>query len=201
MMRRYEFRRLCISGVSALAAAWACGGANMSTYTPVNEQTKFSEDSLYQAARDAADQLQYQSRADPQTHTLDTREKEIATSSIPRLSYKYSFHLETSNGVLSITAACTKNSATSEHTFSDCGDDRPERVVQELDALKVKILQLAPKVDANAPDWGNLGKPAANADAGAPTPEKKPHNKKTSEKKKPEKKTSGKPEADDTTKD
>ncbi|HEX7671905.1 MAG TPA: hypothetical protein VF395_20060, partial [Polyangiaceae bacterium] len=132
-----------------------------------NEQTKFSADSLYSAARDAADQLKYVPRADPQSHSIDTREKEVATSSIPRLSYKYSFHIETSGGLLSITAACTKNSATSEATYSECGDDRPERVVQELAALKKRTLELAPKVEANAPDWGSFGKAEEPEDGAA----------------------------------
>jgi hypothetical protein len=177
----HGFRRLTIA--ATLGIAIGCGGANMATYTPVSEQTKFSADSLYSAARDAADQLKHQPRAaDSQSHSLDTREKEVATSSIPRLSYKYSFHIETGGGLLAITAACTKNSATSEHTFHECGDDRPERVVQELATLKARILELAPKVEANTPDWGNFGKPE-QPDGGAEPSAKKASAKKPSDKK------------------
>ena len=190
----YGFRRLTIA--ATLGIAIGCGGANMATYTPVSEQTKFSADSLYSAARDAADQLKHQPRAaDSQSHSLDTREKEVATSSIPRLSYKYSFHIETGGGLLAITAACTKNSATSEHTFHECGDDRPERVVQELATLKARILELAPKVEANTPDWGNFGKPE-QPDGGAEPSDKKPSDK-TDKAGKADKKTSDKSDKGD----
>jgi hypothetical protein len=167
MVPLFGFRGLTIA--STLGVALGCAGANMTTYAPVSQKTKFSEDSLYSAARDAAEQLGYNPRvADGQSHSLDTREQQVAISNVPRLSYKYSFHIETGGGVLSIAAACVKNSATSEKTFSDCGDDRPERVVHAQSALKKRILELAPRADANTPDWGSFGKPEAEADKDAP---------------------------------
>ncbi|HVU03671.1 MAG TPA: hypothetical protein VHE30_18055 [Polyangiaceae bacterium] len=135
----------------------ACGGANMTTYTPVHEETKYSEDSFFAAARTGAERLGYVTRAsDSATHALDTREKQVAVSSVPRLSYKYSFHIETGGGTLSIEATCLENSATNENSFKDCGDDRPDRVVKELAALKKEILEAAPSASRDKTDWGAL---------------------------------------------
>src|SRR5512139_3141778 len=99
----------------ALLVLAGCGGAGMTSYTPVHEQTKLSADSLQMAARDAVEELGYVAVAvDSQTHALETREKEVAVSSVPRLSYKYSFHIETTDGLLAIVANCTQNSALNE---------------------------------------------------------------------------------------
>src|SRR5690349_18169804 len=118
--------RLAIGALGSALFAAACGGASMTTYTPVNQKTKYSEDSLFEASRKGAENLGYIAKTgDNSSHSLDTREKEVAVSSVPRLSYRYSFHIETAGGVLAITTTCTQNSATNEHKFDDCGSDRP----------------------------------------------------------------------------
>src|SRR5260221_13753511 len=90
----------------ALLLTIGCASAGMTTYSPVSEKTKYSADTLYRAARDAAGELGFQVIGTEGTaDAFDTREKQVAISSIPRLSYKYSFHVETSDGVLSIKAS------------------------------------------------------------------------------------------------
>jgi len=131
----------------------------MTDYTPVNEQTKFSEDVLFRASRDAAEHLDLRVTASDSGTAFDTREKEVATSSIPRLSYKFSFHVETSGGMLVIKANCVKNSTTSEAEFSDCGDDRPAKVVELQAALRKQALERAKSDDSNSADFGHFGEP------------------------------------------
>jgi hypothetical protein len=144
----------------ALAYLTGCGTAGMTTYTPVHQKTKYSADSLHIAARDAIDQLGYQpAGGDAGAHVIETREKQVATSSIPRLSYKYSFKIETENGVLEISATCVQNSASSESTFKDCGDDRPQRVVNEQKKLAKRILEIAPNAESKNVDWSGYGQP------------------------------------------
>jgi hypothetical protein len=144
----------------ALVYVAGCGTAGMTTYTPVHQKTKYSPDSLHIAARDAIDQLGYApAGGDAGAHVIETREKQVATSSIPRLSYKYSFKIETSNGVLQIEATCVQNSATSESTFKDCGDDRPQRVVNEQKKLAKRILEIAPNAEAKNVNWEGYGEP------------------------------------------
>jgi hypothetical protein len=144
----------------ALTYLTGCGTAGMTTYTPVHQKTKYSADSLHIAARDAIDQLGYQpAGGDAGAHVIETREKQVATSSIPRLSYKYSFKIETENGVLEISATCVQNSASSESTFKDCGDDRPQRVVNEQKKLAKRILEIAPNAESKNVDWSGYGQP------------------------------------------
>jgi hypothetical protein len=146
--------------------AGACTTANMTDYTPVNEQTKFSEDALYRGARDAAEHLDLRVQAGEGGTSFDTREKQVATSSIPRLSYKFSFHVETSGGMLVIKANCVKNSTTSESEFSDCGDDRPAKVVELQAALRKQALERAKANESNSADFGHFGEPEEAPDAG-----------------------------------
>jgi len=144
----------------ALVSITGCGTAGMTTYTPVHQKTKYSADALHIAARDAIDQLGYQpAGGDAGAHVIETREKQVATSSIPRLSYKYAFKIETTNGVLEIDATCVQNSATSESTFKECGDDRPQRVVNEQKKLLKRILENAPNAESKNVDWSNYGQP------------------------------------------
>lgn len=143
----------------ALLLVTACGGANMTSYTPVNQKTKYSADQLFAASRDAVEKLGIKLQtADGVEHTVDTREREVAISSIPRLSYRYSFHIETKNGVLSIEAKCTQNSAAKESEFKDCGDDRPRLVLDEQEDITKKTLELAPTEEDKSYDWSNFNK-------------------------------------------
>jgi hypothetical protein len=149
----------------AVLYAAGCGGAGMNTYTPVHQKTKYSADSLHIAARDAIDQLGYQpAGSDAQAHVIETREKQIAVSSIPRLSYKYAFKIETANGVLEINATCVQNSATSENSFQDCGDDRPQRVINEQKKLLKRILEIAPNAESKNVNWEGFGQPEPEED-------------------------------------
>lgn len=151
-----------------LASVAACGGAGMSSYTPVHQKTKYSADSLHIAARDAIDQLGYApAGGDAGAHVIETREKQIAVSSIPRLSYKYSFHIDTANGVLEVNTTCVENSATSESTFKDCGDDRPQRVINEQKKLVKRILELAPNAESKNVNWEGYGQPEPEEDKSA----------------------------------
>ena len=135
----------------------------MTSYTPVDEHTKYSEDVLLSAAKKAAEQLQLHVMSGEGSATFDTREKEIAISSIPRLSYKYSFHVETTKGELIIQATCTENSSTAESEFKDCGDDdRPKRVVEQLAELRKRTLELAKKEQTRAPDFSGFGEPGSD---------------------------------------
>jgi hypothetical protein len=120
---------------------------------------------LFRAARDAAEHLDMRVQAGESGTAFDTRERQVATSSIPRLSYKFSFHVETSGGMLVIKANCVKNSTTSEAEFSDCGDDRPAKVVELQAALRKQTLERAKADDSNSADFGHFGEPE-QADAG-----------------------------------
>ncbi|HVW29917.1 MAG TPA: hypothetical protein VHC69_31355 [Polyangiaceae bacterium] len=148
----------------ALAFAGACSTAHMTTYTPVDEKTKYSEDVLLSAAKDAAEELGFRVVAGEGSSTFDTREKEVATSSIPRLSYKYTFHVDTTHGELLIQATCIQNSTTNESEFKDCGDDRPERVVMLQAQLHKKTLEHAKTEQARAPDFSGFGESDSDAD-------------------------------------
>lgn len=152
----------------ALVFAAGCGGAGMNTYTPVHQKTKYSADSLHIAARDAIDQLGYQpAGGDNEAHVIETREKQVAVSSIPRLSYKYAFKIETTNGVLEINASCVENSATNENSFKDCGDDRPQRVINEQKKLVKRILEIAPNAESKNVNWEGFGQPEPEEDKSA----------------------------------
>jgi hypothetical protein len=168
----FELRTAIAGAAFALAAlvvVVACSTANMTTYAAVDERTKFSEDTLYRAARDAAEELGLAVTAGEGSATFDTREKEVATSGVPRLSYKFTFHVETTGGNLVIRATCMKNSSMSEDSFSDCGDDRPERVVKLQAALRKRTLERAKTDESKSPDFTGFGEPEKDdADAGKP---------------------------------
>jgi hypothetical protein len=161
---------VALSGAMVLAAA--CSTANMTTYAPVDEKTKYSDDVLLSAAKGAAEELGFRVVAGEGSSTFDTREKEVATSSIPRLSYKYTFHVETTHGNLVIQSTCLANSTTAEADFKDCGDDRPARVVQLQAALRKRTLERAKTEQSRSPDFSGFGEPEAAPDAGKPQEEK-----------------------------
>jgi hypothetical protein len=164
---------LCmVAFASAVTFAGACSTANMTTYAPVDEKTKYSDDVLLSAAKGAAEELGFRVVAGEGSSTFDTREKEVATSSIPRLSYKYTFHVETTHGNLLIQTTCIANSTTAESDFKDCGDDRPARVVQLQAALRKRTLERAKTEQSRAPDFTGFGEPEAAPDAGKPSDEK-----------------------------
>lgn len=122
----------------------ACGGAGMEANTPVNEKTKFRDDQLFGAAERAIEKLGYYPvNPDAEQLTVDTREKEVGYSSVPRLSYKYTFHIEVKQGTLHISSTCKQNTAMKREEFGDCGDERPQRVLDEQEQLKQTILQVA----------------------------------------------------------
>src|SRR5215831_6005343 len=161
VVRRGTVKERFIAGLVAPAflAAVACSTANMTSYTPVEEKTKYSEDTLFRAARDSAEQLGFVVIKGEGSAVFDTREKEVSTSSIPRLAYKYTLHVETTGGVLSIKSECSKNSSTNEATFSDCGDDRPKRVIEFMDKLHKATLARAVKEQDRNPDFSHFGEP------------------------------------------
>jgi hypothetical protein len=130
-----------------------CGcGAGMTSYQPVNEKTKLSEDDLFEASVDALEARDYVPILDRERYFVKTREKEIAVSSVPRLSYKYTWQIQTKDATLSISSTCKENSATARTTFEDCGEDRPERLVEEQKALREDILKRAKTASAPSKD-------------------------------------------------
>ena len=161
-----------IALAGALTIAGACSTAHMTTYVPVNEKTKYDDDVLLSAARGAAEELGFQVVVSEGSSTFDTREKEVSTSSIPRLSYKYTFHVDTTHGELVINSTCIANSTTNESEFKECGDDRPSRVVQLQGMLRKRTLERAKTEQSRTPDFTGFGEPEAAPDAGKPQEEK-----------------------------
>jgi hypothetical protein len=143
MMERF----LCVVALLALG----CGGAGMTSYTPAKEKTKFSEDDLFTATVRALEAKGYTAIPDREQLVVKTREKEISVSSVPKLSYKYTWQIQTKGGTLAINSTCQENSAMSRTEFEDCGDDRPQRMVDEQQSLVAEILDEAKKVTAPAP--------------------------------------------------
>jgi hypothetical protein len=78
---------------------------------------------------------------DPEKFSVETREKETAVSSVPRLSYKYSWKIVTSGGTLAISSSCTRNSSMAREKFESCGDERPKRLRDEQEELRSAILK------------------------------------------------------------
>jgi hypothetical protein len=118
-------------------------GAGMQAYKPLKEKTKFNPDALLNASIQALEERDHETIVDREKYTVDTREKEIAVSSVPKLSYKYTWHIETKDGDLSIGSTCKENSAMKRTEFKDCGDQRPEKLVKDQGALRSDILARA----------------------------------------------------------
>ena len=131
--------------LGALLFAVACGGgADMVAYTPVKQKTKFREEQLFGAAERAIDKLGYMPiNKSLEGYTVETREKEVGYSSVPRLFYRYSFQIDTKGGVLAIRSTCKQNSPTAREEYEDCGDERPRRVVEEQQNLGDTIMEIA----------------------------------------------------------
>jgi hypothetical protein len=122
--------RAHVATLVAAAFSMACGGAGFQSYEPVHTKTKLEPDQLLTAAQRSIEKLGYQMVGlDRATHTVRTREKEVGYSNVPRLSYRYSFRIETKGGVLKIDAACEQNTSMNRTEFSDCGDERPQHVI------------------------------------------------------------------------
>jgi hypothetical protein len=139
--------RYSIPLVTAALVVSACGGAGFKSYEPVAEKTSLDQDQLFTAAQRTIEKLGYQPvKFDRAGHTVSTREKEVGYSSVPRLSYRYSFTIETQGGQLSITVSCTMNDSLNREKFEDCGDERPDRVLDEMEALRAEILETGKKV-------------------------------------------------------
>jgi len=131
----------------ALALLAAACGPSMVSYKPVNEKTKLDSDSLFQAATNVLEEKGFFiTDRDPGNYIIKTREKEVAVSSVPRLSYKYEYTVTTQNSTLSITTTCKQNSEMKRTEFDDCGDERPEKVVEETEQLKTAILTKAKEI-------------------------------------------------------
>jgi hypothetical protein len=121
----------------------ACS-AGMNNYQRVEEKTKYAPEDLLEVSVRAVEELGHPARrVDRETYQLETREKQIAVSSVPALSYKYSFRISTAGGKLSIDSTCTENSSLSREKFEDCGDERPDRVLKEQERLHKDILARA----------------------------------------------------------
>lgn len=121
-----------------------CAGAGMRNYTPVSEKTSYPPEDLLYAARAELDASNHDVvRMEPGEFWLQTREQEVAVSSVPRMSYKYSFKVTTTGGTLSITASCKQNSSTDRTKFEECGKERPKAVIEEQKRLKDAILARA----------------------------------------------------------
>jgi len=129
------------------ASVSACAGADMQPYLPTAQKTKYAPETLFAASRDALEDNGYiTTNADPEHFSVETREKETAVSSVPRLSYKYSWKVVTSGGTLAITSKCTKNSSMGREKFEDCGDERPKRLREEQEELREEILERAKRL-------------------------------------------------------
>ena len=125
----------------------ACG-AGMKSYQPVSEKTKLSEDDLFRASVNALEARDYVAISDSERFYVETREKEVAVSSVPRLSYKYTWQIQTRDSTLSITATCKENSSTDRTKFEDCGDERPDKLLKEQKELREDILMRAKTASA-----------------------------------------------------
>ena len=135
-----------------LALALCACGAGMKSYQPVNEKTKLSEDDLFRASVSALEARDYVAISEGERYYVETREKEVAVSSVPRLSYKYTWQIQTKDSMLSITVTCKENSSTARTEFEDCGEERPERLVKEQKELHDDILKRAKTASAPARD-------------------------------------------------
>ncbi len=130
---------------------WACG-AGMKSYQPVNEKTKLTEDNLFRASINALEARKYVAISDSERYFVETREKEVAVSSVPRLSYKYTWQIQTKDSTLSIISTCKENSSTDRTKFEDCGDERPDRLLKEQKELREDILMRAKTASAPVRD-------------------------------------------------
>lgn len=128
----------------ALMVTTACAGAGMQDYQPVKQKVGLDAEDLLRVSREAADNLGYVPvESDSAPDTFETRQREVAVSSVPRISYRYTFRVSTQGGTLTITSTCTENSAMHREQYDDCGSERPKRVMAEQDALEKAILERA----------------------------------------------------------
>ncbi len=90
-------RRLLIIVLTAVPIL-GCTTEEMRAYTPVKEKTRMSEDVLLTAARRSLDANRFVAIEKSEPYSLTTREKEVFTSSVPRLAYRYTFDIMTEGG-------------------------------------------------------------------------------------------------------
>jgi hypothetical protein len=122
----------------------ACGSSDMQSYTPIKEKTKIAPEVLFTASEQALESAGHvTTEINRENYTLETREKEVFVSSVPRLSYRYHYRVGTAGGVLTIDTACKQNSAMARTEYEDCGDERPGRLLAELNDIKKDILERA----------------------------------------------------------
>lgn len=136
--------KLFALAVAAVALITGCGGADMKTYVPVKEKTKHAPEVLFTASQRALEASGHvTTEIDREKYTLETRQKEVAVSSVPRLSYRYRYRLSTAGGILMMDTDCQQNSAMNRTEYESCGDERPRRLIDEQEEIKKKILELA----------------------------------------------------------
>src|SRR5687767_7712218 len=136
--------RTSISYVLLAISLSACAGAEMEPYLPTAQKTKIAPETLFSASTKALEDKGYvTTNADPERYSVETREKETAISSVPRLSYKYSWKIVTAGGTLAISSSCKQNSSMAREKFEDCGDERPKRLRDEQEELRSEILERA----------------------------------------------------------
>lgn len=139
-------RRFAVVPLVAGVALGACTTSDMQAYTPVEQKTKHSEETLRVAARRALEAKGYPTlTTESEPSVIQTREKEVFVSSVPRLAYRYTFRVGVKGGTLVIASTCKKNTALEREDFEDCGDERPARVIAEQKAIHEDILERAEK--------------------------------------------------------
>ncbi len=113
----------------------------MQEYHPVSQKLSMDEGQLLSVARSAAEKLGYVPiEDDAHPYWFETRRKEIAVSSVPRIAYRYTFQVSTKGGALAITSTCTENSSMHREQYDPCGDERPKHVIDQQEALKKAIV-------------------------------------------------------------
>lgn len=114
----------------------------MEAYQPVSQKLSLDESDLLNVARQATESSGYVPvETDGKPYAFETRQKEVAVSSVPRISYRYTFQVSTKGGTLSIVATCVENSSMHREKYDPCGDERPQHVIDEQDRLKKAILE------------------------------------------------------------
>jgi hypothetical protein len=101
-----------------------------------------------QASVRALEEMDYEvGSEDVEKLVVRSREREVSTSSIPKLGYRYQWTIKSAGGKLSISVSCEENSVMDEKKFEECGDEVPAAIADDQEQLHHKILVIAK-------DWG-----------------------------------------------